>query len=269
MFTNESEKFTGCLRPKSYSSKGMKKKWIFILIAVLVIAVSIPTYVFAAEAGANPALATVEGESQVFDTYSNVGLYPEALAADSWKITLPEETRGYKPATSRMYTNEKYIINEFTFTAQFDSCKGSTSDWDGFAVFAASDTDSYNGYEFGVRNSLRTAKVEGYIQFPDIKNGKKAAQKNVDLMVNDGLTHDYRVIIRGSTVVFFVDDVVKGILDIDIQFEGKEYAIIALGHRSTDGWAYSNEFMTVGNFGWQNLNTALVEEVNLKTAKAS
>jgi hypothetical protein len=168
-----------------------------------------------------------------------------------------------------MYSKESYIINELSFTARFESNKGSTCDWDGFAIFAASDINKYNGYEFGIRNSLRTAKVEGYIQYPDGKSDKGASQKNVDLMVNDGLAHEYRVIIRDTTVVYFIDGVVKGFIDMGIQFEGREYSVVALGHRSTDGWEYNNEYMTFGNFNWDNLNTELVDEVHLNTNQPS
>ncbi len=265
MFTNQPEKFTSCLPPKHYSSNKMKKKWIFVLIAVVLAAISIPTYVFASESNTSPELPLAVGDSALFDTYSNVNLYPETLTTDSWKITLPSETGGCKPATSRMYTKESYIINELSFTARFDSYKGSTCDWDGFAIFAASDIEKYHGYEFGIRNSLRTAKVEGYIQYPDAKSDKGASQKNVDLMVNDGLAHNFRIIVRGSTVVYLVDGKVKGFLEMGIQFEGREYSVVALGHRSTDGWEYNNEYMTCGDFDWDNVNTTLVEEVNLNT----
>jgi hypothetical protein len=243
----------------------MKKKWIFIFIAVLLIAVSIPTYVFAAETKTSPGLPLAAGDSSVFNTYSNVGLYPEFLTTTNWKITLPPETQGYNPATCRLYTKESYVINELSFTARFDANKGSTWDFDGFAIFAASDIKKFKGYEVGIRNSLRTAKVEGYIQYPDANKDKGTSQKHVDLMINDGLAHDYRIIIRGSTVVYFIDGEAKGTIDTGIQFEGIEYAVVALGHRSTDGWEYHNEYMTIGNFNWDNVNTTLVDEVHLNT----
>lgn len=240
----------------------MKKKWIFILIAILVIAISIPTYVFAAEVKTNQALPSSAGEPSIFNTYSNVGLYPEALTADSWKIMLPPGTEGLDHSTSRIVSKESQIINEYTFTAQFMANKGSTWDFDGFAIFCASDVIKFVGYEFGIRNSLRTAKIEGYIQYPDTSDGKKTSQKHIDLMINDGLAHDYRITVNGTNVAYYIDGKLIGTVDAGIQFEGREYSVVALGHRSTD-WEYHNEYMTIGNYNWDNVNTKLVDEVNL------
>ncbi len=145
-----------------------------------------------------------------------------------------------------------YSIQKIDFDAVFSSPKINALGFDEMAVFAASDTNSYKGTEFGIRLDLSDGCIYGYIQEPN-GNYEDVNFQMLKLTPNDGTIHHFALILLGSEVAFCIDGVDYGHLSFPSQtdYSNLTFSVLAVVHRFTDDWDSTGDNMTVGNF---NLN---------------
>ena len=121
-------------------------------------------------------------------------------------------------------------------------------------IFAASDTSTYKGTEFGVRMDLKDGFIYGYNQEPGSREPFSSFSevnfRMVGLMPNDGNMHHYTMIMSGTEVTFYIDGVNYGTLSFlsNTDYSSLTFSVLAVVHRFTDDWDAVGDTMTVENF---------------------
>jgi hypothetical protein len=144
---------------------------------------------------------------------------------------------------------DTYQIQKIDFEAMFNTPKINALGFDEMAIFAASDTSTYKGTEFGIRLDLSDGFLYGYIQEPNGNSGEVNFQM-IKLWSNDGMKHQYTLIMQVSEVSFYIDDTNYGHLNFanSADYCSLNFSILAVVHRFTDDWDSIGNNMIVENF---------------------
>jgi hypothetical protein len=142
-----------------------------------------------------------------------------------------------------------YAIQKIDFDAAFVAPKISALGFDEMVIFAASNTTTYKGTEFGIRMDLKDGFVYGYLQEPNGNYGCVCFNMQ-ELIFNDGIMHHYTLIMSGTAVSFCIDGIEYGnlIFPSNTNYSNLGFSICAVVHRFTDGWDSSGDNMIAGNF---------------------
>jgi hypothetical protein len=188
-----------------------------------------------------------------FTTYTYGGYLIQHPSTNQFFFSFPNNTCQGQIAGSDIVSVNTYIIKKMDFDAIFTAPKISALGFDEMAVFAASDTNTYKGQEFGIRLDLSDGYIYGYNQEPNVNNEGDNFQM-LQLALNDGATHHYSIVLLGSEVAFYIDGTDYGHLTFPSQSDYSilPFSIVAVVHRFTDDWDSTGDNMTVENF---NLNS--------------
>ena len=188
-----------------------------------------------------------------FTTYTYGGYLIRQTDSNQFFFSFPDNTCQGEVAGSDCITLNSYSITKIDFDAIFTAPKINALGFDEMAVFAASDTSSYKGPEFGIRLDLSEGYIYGYNQEPNGNNVDVNFQM-LKLTPNDGAMHHYSIIMLGSEVAFYIDGTDYGHLTFPSQtdYSNLPFSILAVVHRFTDDWDSTGDNMTVENF---NLNS--------------
>ena len=184
-----------------------------------------------------------------FTTYTYGGYSVQQPDPNQLSFSFPDNTSQGQFAGSDAITVGTYIIQKMDFNATFVTPQINATGFDEMVIFAASDTATYKGTEFGVRMDLNDGFIYGYIQEPNGDNGDVNFQM-WNLMPNDGLMHHYTLTLLGSGVSFCVDGTNYGYLNFPSKtnYSSLSFSILAVVHRFTDDWDSSGDNMIVENF---------------------
>jgi hypothetical protein len=188
-----------------------------------------------------------------FTTYTYGGYLIQQSDTNQFFFSFPNNTCQGQIAGSDIVSINTYIIKKMDFDAIFTAPKINALGFDEMAVFAASDTNTYKGQEFGVRLDLSDGYIYGYNQEPNV-NIEGDNFQMLQLTLNDGATHHYSVVLLGSEVAFYIDGTDYGHLTFPSQtdYSNLPFSIVAVVHRFTDDWDSTGVNMKVENF---NLNS--------------
>jgi len=184
-----------------------------------------------------------------FTTY-NYGGYPvQQPDLTQFVFSFPDNTDQGQIAGSDAITLTTYAIQKIDFDAVFVAPKISALGFDEMVIFAASDTTTYKGTEFGIRLDLNDGFIYGYNQEPNGNNGEVNFQMQ-QLTPNDEIIHHYTIIMLGSGVSFYIDGIDYGFLNFpsNADYSSLTFSILAVVHRFTDDWDSSGDSMIVENF---------------------
>ncbi|MGA2682658.1 MAG: hypothetical protein ABSF44_12755 [Candidatus Bathyarchaeia archaeon] len=205
--------------------------------------VTVPTY-----ASDINAAAPISLNASDFVTYTYGGYSVQQPDYSQFNFSFPDSTDQGQLAGSDAVTLNTYAIQKIDFDAAFTASNISALGFDEMTIFAASNTTTYKGTEFGVRMDLQDGFIYGYVQEP---NGFGDVDFQMQqLMPNDGAMHHYALIMWGSGVSFWIDGTDYGYLNFasGTDYSGLSFSICAAVHRFTDGWESSGDNMVVGNF---------------------
>jgi len=182
-----------------------------------------------------------------FTTYTYGGCPVQQPDFTHFRFLFPNSTRQGLMAGSDSISLSAYPMQRMDFDATFTDPSTNAAGFDEMVVFAASNTVSYNGTEFGIRLSLADGFIYGYIQEPD---GSGVNFQMTKLMYDDGMMHHYTMIALGSRVSFYIDGVPCGYLNFPtpVDYSSLTFSVCTVVHRFTDGWSSGGDSMTAGNF---------------------
>ncbi len=184
-----------------------------------------------------------------FTTYTYGGKPIQQPNASQLSFSFPDKTVQGQLAGSDALSLGGLIIQRLDFDAVFYAPKIDATGFDEMVVFAASDTTTYKGTEFGVRLDLKDGCIYGYVQEP---NGipRDVYFEMFKLIANDGASHHYTLIKQRSQVSFYIDGLNYGYLNYPsrIDYTGYSFSVFAVVHRFTDGWDSTGDNMLVENF---------------------
>jgi hypothetical protein len=184
-----------------------------------------------------------------FTNYTYEGYLIQQTDSNQFFFSFPDNTCQGQLAGSDCITLNSYIIKKMEFEAIFTTPKIGALGFDEMAIFAASDTNTYKGPEFGIRLDLSDGYVYGYNQEPNSINDDVNFQM-LKLTPNDEATHHYSIILLGSEVAFYIDGTEYGYLTFpsETNYSNLPFSILAVVHRFTDNWDSNGDNMTVENF---------------------
>ena len=184
-----------------------------------------------------------------FITYTYGGYSVQQPDPNQFVFSFPDNTNQGQLAGSDALTLDTYTIQKIEFDAVFVAPKISALGFDEMVIFAASDTSTYKGTEFGIRLDLSNGFICGYNQDPNGNCGDVNFQM-LNLMPNDGMMHHYTLIMLGTQVLFYIDGINYGSLNFpnNTDYSGLTFYILAVVHRFTDDWDSVGDNMTVKNF---------------------
>jgi hypothetical protein len=188
-----------------------------------------------------------------FTTYTYGGYLIQQSVPNQFFFLYPNSTCQDQMAGSDCVTLNSYTIKNMDFDVLFIAPKIGALGFDEMAVFAASDTNTYKGPEFGIRLDLSDGYIYAYNQEPNVDIEGINFQM-LKLTPNDGATHHYSMVFFGSEVAFYIDGTDYGHLTFPSQtnYSNLPFSILAVVHRFTDDWDSTGDNMTVENF---NLNS--------------
>ena len=188
-----------------------------------------------------------------FITYTYGGYLIEQSNPNQFFFSFPDNTCQGQMAGSDWVTLNSYTITKMDFDVLFSAPKIGALGFDEMAVFAASDTNTYKGPEFGIRLDLSDGYIYAYNQEPNVDIEGVNFQM-LKLTPNDGATHHYSIVFLGSEVAFYIDGTDYGHLTFPSQadYSNLTFSILAVVHRFTENWDSTGDNMTVKNF---NLNS--------------
>lgn len=197
----------------------------------------------------NITLASMPFSDINFATYTYGGYPIQQPEINKFFFSFPDNTNEGQIAGSDAITVETHLIKKMEFNAEFISPNISAQGFDEMVVFAASDTTTYKGVEFGIRMDLCNGFIYGYNQEPN-GNYLDVNFKMCQLMPNDGLIHHYSLVMIGSEVTFCIDGTIYGYLDFSSKtdYSSLNFSILAVVHRFTDDWDSTGYTMKVENF---------------------
>jgi hypothetical protein len=195
------------------------------------------------------ATTPVSLEISDFQTYTYGCDSAQQTSPNQFFFSFPNSTNQGEIAGSDAISLCTYSIQKIEFNAVFKSPKTDAVGFDEMAIFAASNTTTYKGTEFGVRMDLNDGLIFGYIQEPNGEFGDVDFQM-VLLTSNDGLMHHYTLIAYECEVLFWIDGVEWGHLTFpsNTGCVGFTFSVCAVVHRFTDNWDSSGDTMFVENF---------------------
>ena len=182
-----------------------------------------------------PLLSTstlIQLETSDFTTYTYGGDSVQQPGPNQFFFSFPNNTNQGEIAGSDAISLNSYPIQKIDFNAVFKSPKINAEGFDEMAIFAASNTTTYKGTEFGIRTDLNDGLIYGYIQEPNGDFGDVNFQM-LPLTSNDGLMHRYTLILFGSEVSFWIDGVDWGHLTFpsNTGCGGCAFSVCAVVHR--------------------------------------
>ncbi len=193
--------------------------------------------------------ALISLDASKFVTYTYGGYPVQQPDSTQFNFSFPDNTNQSQLAGSDALAWNFYVIQKMDFDAAFISPKLSALGFDEMAIFAASNTSTYKGTEFGIRMDLKDGCIYGYVQEPNGNIGE-VNFKMIELMPNDGIMHHYTILMLGSGVSFLIDGIDYGYLNFtnNTDYSNLGFSICAVVHRFTDGWDSNGDNMLAGNF---------------------
>jgi hypothetical protein len=190
-------------------------------------------------------------ENSNFTTYTYGGYSVQQPDLAQFNFSFPDNTNQGQLAGSDAFAMNTFAIQKMDFDAEFITPKISALGFDEMVIFAASNTMTYQGTEFGIRMDLKDGFVYGYIQEPNGNNGNVDFQM-LKLAPNDGIIHHYTLINHGSGISFFIDGIDHGYLNFpsNTDYSNLTFYVLAVVHRFTDYWDSKGDNMVVGNFSF-------------------
>ena len=184
-----------------------------------------------------------------FDTYTYGGYPVQQPDSTEFNFSFPDNINQGQIAGSDALSLNAYPIQKMEFNATFNTPQINALGFDEMAIFAASNTNTYKGTEFGIRMDLKDGFIYGYVQEPNGTNGDVNFQM-VQLMRNDGMMHHYTLILLGSVVAFCVDGANYHYLNFpsNTDYSSLSFSILAVVHRFTNYWDSNGDYMIAGNF---------------------
>ena len=188
-----------------------------------------------------------------FDTRS-YGEFPvqnlvQNQGPEYFSLSFPDCISWGQMAGADAVTSNSFAFQEINFDAAFATPKTGANGFDEMAIFAASDTVTYKGTEFGIRLDLRDGCVYGYVQEPTGNLGEVNFQ-TVNLIQNDGMMHQYSIVIIPSYALFSVDSIHHSFLSFRTNGVNSNltYSVCAVEHRFSNYWDSTGDSMIAGNF---------------------
>ena len=184
-----------------------------------------------------------------FITYTYGGYSVQQENSTHFVFLFPDCTNQGQIAGSDALTLNNFSIQKLEFDAAFKASNISSLGFDEMAIFATSNTDTYKGTEFGIRMGLEDGFIYGYIQEPNESNADVNFNM-IQLLPNDGLMHHYTIVMSGSEVSFYIEDIIYSRLDFpsNSDYSNLNFSICAVVHRFSDGWNSNGDSMITGNF---------------------
>ena len=185
-----------------------------------------------------------------FITYTyGCGYSVQQPDSNQFIFSFPDNTSYGQISGSDALTLNTFEIQKINFDATFNTPKISALGFDEMAIFATSDTNTYKGTEFGIRMDLKDGFIYGYVQEPNGNCGEVNFMM-LELTLNDGLKHQYTLIVLGSEVSFWIDGIDYGFLNFpnNTDYAGLSFSIVAAVHRFTDDWDSIGDNMIMENF---------------------
>ncbi len=193
-------------------------------------------------------------ETIQFETYTYGGYSVQQPDPTQFFFPFPDNTNQGQLAGSDALTLNAYPIQKITFDAAFITPKINALGFDEMVIFAASDTTTYKGTEFGIRMDLKDGFIYGYNQEPGSREPFSSFSevnfRMFSLIPNDGNMHHYTMIMSGTEVTFYVDGVNYGTLSFlsNTDYSSLTFSVLAVVHRFTDDWDSVGDNMTAENF---------------------
>jgi hypothetical protein len=138
-----------------------------------------------------------------FTTYTYGGYSVQQPDPNQFVFSFPDNTNQDQLAGSDAITLGAFAIQKMDFDAAFVAPTISALGFDEMVIFAASDTSTYKGTEFGIRLDLSNGFIYGYIQEPNSNYGDVNFLMQ-NLTPNDGMLHHYTITVKGSEVSFIL-----------------------------------------------------------------
>ncbi len=184
-----------------------------------------------------------------FVTYTYGGSPVLQPDSNQFIFSFPNNTNQGQLAGSDALSMNNFTIQKMDFNATFVTPQINAGGFDEMVIFATSDTSIYKGTEFGIRMDLKDGFIYGYIQEPNGNYGEVNFEM-LPLMQNDGIMHNYTLIMMGSGVSFLIDGLNYGNLNFpsNTNYSALSFSICAVVHRFTDDWDSNGDNMTAGNF---------------------
>ena len=196
-----------------------------------------------------PIIAPSSFDTLNFNTYSYAGYSVQQPESNQFFFSFPDNTNQGQLSGSDAITLNTYSIQKLDFDAIFVAPNFNAFGFDEMVIFAASNTITYKGIEFGIRLDLNDGFIYGYNQEPNINNEDVNFQM-LKLIPNDGTMHHYSITMLSSEVAFYIDGTDTGHLTFPSQtdYSNLPFSILAVVHRFTDDWNSTGDNMTVENF---------------------
>jgi hypothetical protein len=188
-----------------------------------------------------------------FTSYTYSGGCPiQQPESNEFLLSFPEEITNCQMSGSDVISLDQYQIKTLTFDAKFATPEIGSKGFDEMAVFAASNTQTYKGTEFGIRMDMNDGYICGYIQEPN-GNCSQVNFKMLALQPNNGVIHHYTLIFLGSGVSFYIDGRNCGYISYPSgeDYSNLSFSILAVVHRFTNGWNAAGDQMMVENLRLQ------------------
>lgn len=184
-----------------------------------------------------------------FITYTYGGFPIQQPDSTQFIFSFPNNTNQGQLAGSDALSLNNFTIQKMDFNATFVTPQINAGGFDEMVIFATSDTSTYKGTEFGIRMDLKDGFIYGYIQEPNGNYGEVNFEM-LQLMPNDGIMHNYTLIMMGTGVSFLIDGLNYGNLNFpsNADYSALSFSICAVVHRFTDDWDSNGDNMIAGNF---------------------
>ena len=127
-------------------------------------------------------------DTSKFITHTYGGYSVESPDSNQFSFSFPNYTNQGQIAGSDALTLNTFTIQKMDFSATFIAPKIGALGFDEMVIFAASNTVTYKGIEFGIRMDLKDGLIYGYVQEPNDNYGDVNFQM-LRLMPNDGIVH--------------------------------------------------------------------------------
>ncbi len=203
------------------------------------------------ESATTPPVST---QSLEFNTYTYGGYPVQQANPMQFCFSFPDSTNQGQIAGSDALTLNSYTIQKISFDAMFVTPKINALGFDEMVIFAASDTTTYKGTEFGLRLDLKDGCIYGYNQEPCSREPfsyfSEVNFRMLSLMPNDGIMHHYTMSMLGTEIAFYVDGVNYGTLSFlsNTDYSSLTFSVLAVVHRFSDDWDAVGDNMTAENF---------------------
>jgi hypothetical protein len=188
-------------------------------------------------------------DASKFITYTYGGYSVQQQDLTQFIFSFPDNASQGQIAGSDALTLNAYPIQKIDFDVTFIAPKINALGFDEMVIFAASDTNTYKGTEFGIRLDLGDGCIYGYNQEPT-GNYEDVNFQMLKLTPNDGIMHHFTLIMLGSEISFYIDGLNYGYLNFpsNTDYSSLNFSVLAVVHRFTDDWDSNGDNMIVENF---------------------